>query len=276
MRILLCKALVTVSISTLLLSGRLALASPAAIEQSTHQVWRITRLDDVPDISIKMGDHAAVYDSAGTLHVAYGGDHLYYARCVSGACTIQTVDPTDYVGPYASLALDSNGNPHIAYYAIGESEFCNDEKVKYARWTGSTWQVQLVEEGCLGGYTSLALDAADIPHISYFNESSDELQLADWDGSAWNSYTPYWLPSFAYSGIPSSLQSDDDGHLHLAFIAGDAGYGTVWYTQKEGDEWGPLVEVDNRPSALSLSMALDGDGNPHLSYNRRYYDSSLT
>ena len=263
-------------IAVLFLSSQLAWAAPAATLLSTRPAWNVARIDDVPGISSKMGDHAAVYDAAGTLHIAYGGDHLYYARCVGSACTIQTVDPSDYVGPYASLALDSSGNPHIAYYDIGKSEFCNDEKVKYARWTGSGWQIQIVEEGCLGIYTSIALDADNIPHISYFNESSDELQLADWDGNTWNSYTPYWLPSFAYSGTPSSLQSDIHGHLHLAFIGGDAGYGTVWYTQKEGDTWSSLVEVDDRPSAMNLSMTLDAAGNPHLSYNRRYYDAGLS
>ena len=69
-------------------------------------------------------------------HVAYGGDHLYYARCEGNACDIQVADPADYVGMQASLALDSHGYPHIAYYDVGLSEFCNDEKVKYARWDG--------------------------------------------------------------------------------------------------------------------------------------------
>jgi hypothetical protein len=38
----------------------------------------------------------------------------------------------------------------------------------------------------VGLYALLALDAADVPHISYVNKSSNELQPVDLDGSAWN------------------------------------------------------------------------------------------
>ena len=48
-------------------------------------------MEDVHELAEKMGDHAAVYDSSGTLHVAYGGDHLYYARCSGGSCSVKTV-----------------------------------------------------------------------------------------------------------------------------------------------------------------------------------------
>jgi len=235
--------------------------------QAAHLVWDIQRVEDVHHLHEKMGDHAAVYDSGGTLHVAYGGDHLYYARCTGGSCVVATVDSSDYVGLYASLALDSQNHPHIAYYDVGLSDSCNDEKVKYAAWDGSQWHIQVVVEGCLGKYPSIAVDGDDIPHISYFDEVSDDLQMADWQGTSWHTYTPSWLPSFGYSGYPSSLTADQQGRLHLSFIAGDAGLGRVWYILKTGDVWGTLTEVDSQPGALHLAMALDVNDRPHLSYN---------
>jgi hypothetical protein len=271
------RMIVLVSISLLFIFDTVSAGHPVTAPRDAYQVWDIQRVDDVHMLTEYMGDHAAVYDAAGTLHVAYGVDHLYYARCVGVSCTIEVVDDTDYVGKYASLALDSHGYPHIAYYDTGMMDFCNDEKVRYAAWDGSQWHIDLVDEGCLGNYPSIALDAQDVPHISYFNESSDDMMLADWDGDAWHTYTPYWLPGFGYSGYPSSLLSDSQGRLHLAFIAGAVGGGgTLWYTRKIGDAWEPLVELDTLPGATRLSMVLDGNGNPHLAYYHHHYDDGLS
>ena len=279
MRPLVLKTIIFLILSSLLLSGGLAdtfIRAAYDTDYSTRRVWDSTRIEDVPSLLEQMSDHAAIYDSSGSLHAAYGGDHLYYARCESSVCTVEVVDPIDYVGSQASLALDSEGYPHIAYYSVGQGDYCNDEKIKYAAYDGATWHIQDVIEDCVGAQPSLALDAQDVPHISYFHESSDELQLADWDGSAWHTYTPAWLPAFDYSGTESSLLSDPLGRLHLAFIAGDAGYGTVWYTVRDGDTWSTPVEVDDTPSASGLSMTLDGSANPHLAYYKTYYDTALS
>jgi hypothetical protein len=257
-----------------MLAGGLELAKGEA-PLATRTGWDVERVEDVPLIVDEMGDHAAVYDSGGVLHVAYGGDHLYYARCAAGSCTVDTVDPSEYVGAYASLALDSLGRPHIAYYDMGIQDYCDDEKVKYARWDGSLWRIQVVAESCLGKYPSIAVDAQGNAYISYYDEMSDELQLADWDGSNWHTFTPSWLPYFEVSGHPSSLMADQLGRLHLAFIAGHPGDMTLWYIRKDGDTWGSLVEIDASEGASKLGMALDSSGNPHLSYNHRHYDSGL-
>lgn len=272
------KAILAIAVLLPLLSGGLIQATHAYRTESnqfTRFAWDIQRIHDVHDLAEQMGDHAAIYDDSGTLHAAFGGDHLYYARCVADLCTVETVDATDYVGRYASITLDSQNHPHIAYYDLGQMDFCDDEKVKYAAWDGSQWGTQVVDEGCLGIYPSIALDALDYPHISYFDEVSDDLQLADWDGSEWHTYTPYWLPALEFSGYPSSLLADQDGDLHLAFIGGHPGEGKIWYTQKVGDIWETPVEVDTQPGALRLGMALDSDNNPHLSYQHVHFDPGL-
>src|SRR4030066_288485 len=128
---------------------------------------------------------------------------------------------------YDFVNKDNRGFPHTAYYEAGLMDFCDDEKVKYAAWDGSQWTIQVVDEGCTGKYPSIALDGQDLPHISYFDEVSDSLRLADREGSVWNPYTPAWLPNFEFSGYPSSFIGDASGNLHLAFIAGHPGEPTV-------------------------------------------------
>ena len=120
MRSILSKALIVIILASFLLSFHPAQASYVS-ESSKASIpsWTLQRADDVPFVSPEMGDHAAVYDASGNLHVVYGGDHLYYAKCVGSACTIQTVDNSDAVGSQASLTLDSQGHPHIAYHDAG-------------------------------------------------------------------------------------------------------------------------------------------------------------
>ncbi|MDW8064406.1 MAG: carboxypeptidase regulatory-like domain-containing protein, partial [Anaerolineae bacterium] len=79
-----------------------------------------------------------------------------------------------------SLALDGTGNPHISYYDASNGA------LKYARWTGSGWEIQKVDAGGdVGQYTSLALDSAGNPHISYYDASNGALKYAHWTGSGW-------------------------------------------------------------------------------------------
>jgi hypothetical protein len=69
--------------------------------------------------------------------------------------SIQTVDSTG--GLDTSLVLDASGNPHISYIA--------DNILKYAVWTGSSWNIQTVDS--TGADNSLVLDDSGNAHISY-------------------------------------------------------------------------------------------------------------
>lgn len=278
MRPIISKIVVVILLASLLLSFQPARASSIVASPTKDAIpnWTFQWADDAPSIFSGMGDHAAVYDSAGNLHVAYGGDHLYYAYCVGTVCTVQTVDSSVNVGSQASLALDSLGRPHIAYHDAGlDTGSCNEWKVKYAAWNGSGWVIQVVDESCTGINPSIAVDAANQPHISYFNESWDELVLADWDGTYWNPYTPSWLPNVDLSGEHSSLVADASGNLHLGFITVDAGQSYLQYIKKTGDTWGALQQVDSQAGAMNFAMAVYNN-NPHFSYHIIYDPGSGT
>jgi len=105
---------------------------------------------------------------------------------VNPAWSIETVDSEGSVGKYNSIAVDSEGNPHISYY-----DYTNNY-LKYAKWTGSTWTIQIVDSAGYGNmnvYTSIAVDSADNPHISYYDVTHDYLKYAKWTGSEWTIQT---------------------------------------------------------------------------------------
>jgi hypothetical protein len=49
------------------------------------------------------------------------------------------------------------------------------DALKYACWTGSTWEVQTITLYA-GRYTSLALDANGYPHISSYSSFNGDLK----------------------------------------------------------------------------------------------------
>ena len=71
---------------------------------------------DAPRLFNYMGDRSLRLDSNDHAHIAFGGDHLYYAYYDGSNWNFETVDPADGVGLFASLALDTLDHPHISYY----------------------------------------------------------------------------------------------------------------------------------------------------------------
>jgi hypothetical protein len=57
--------------------------------------------------------------------------------------------------------------------------FSTKDDLKYARWTGSAWSIETVDsDGSVGGYASIALDSGNLPHISYHDNTNDDLKYA--------------------------------------------------------------------------------------------------
>ncbi len=94
---------------------------------------------DVSKTFLEMRDDSLALDAAGHPHVAYGGDHLYYAYHDGNSWHVAIVDPGHDVGRHASLELDAGGRPHIAYYDAAL------DQLKYAAHDGTAWQLQVVD-----------------------------------------------------------------------------------------------------------------------------------
>jgi len=95
---------------------------------------------------------------------ACGADLL----CRDWIWSIEIADGVGDVGHYASLALDSNGAPHIAYADATDPSF----KLASRSVSGgvSVWTVDRFHaNGATPTPVSLALDAQDAPHIAYYD-----------------------------------------------------------------------------------------------------------
>jgi hypothetical protein len=80
-----------------------------------------------------------------------------------------------YVGIGNSIAVDSKGYPHIAYFDASR------ETVKYAHWDGKKWTSEVVR-GLTSrtelDHVSIKVDANDRPHIAFYDGGTGVLKYA--------------------------------------------------------------------------------------------------
>jgi hypothetical protein len=235
--------------------------------QSPASDWHIECVDcpkQLGEFSV-MTDRSLRLDAEGRPHIAYYGDHLYYAWHDGLEWQYEMVDSAPQVGAFAALALDAAGNPHISYY-----DWTNRD-LKYARWTGGAWDIQIVDgEEDVGWDSSLALDDAGNPHISYYQEvfvSKYEiysyLRYARWTGSDWD------IQTVDGGGRFCSLALDSMGNPHISYHGNDGTKYAYW----TGSEW-DIQAVDSGESVgWYTSLALDAADHPHISYGERADDA---
>jgi hypothetical protein len=149
-------------------------------------------------------------------HISYHAGKPFYDlkhAWLSGTTWLSvTVDSEGDVGWYTSLALDSNGAPHISYF-----DNTNDT-LKHAWLSGATWLSETVDS--IGkpiygrGATSLEINQSDTIYISYHDAIHGDLRLATFDGTAWITQT---VDSTGHVGWYSSLALDAVGCPHISY-----------------------------------------------------------
>jgi hypothetical protein len=166
---------------------------------------------------------------------------------------IETVDSSDNVGSWTSIALDSSDYPHISYY------YDTNGDLKYARWDGNIWQIETVDSvDNVGDFNSLALDSSNFPHISYDDYTNCDLKYARWNGSSWQIEI---VVDSAYVWWSTSLVLDDSDYPRIAYSTDPQELKYAWWN---GSAW-YVEEVDSHIWG-ACSLELDSSEHPHISY----------
>jgi hypothetical protein len=217
--------------------------------------WKSESLFEV-DITRPSSPFSVVMDSIDSPHFAYissedGILNLYYAYKYNSEWVSDKVDT--YVIGVPSIALDSNGNPYIAYYHYG-----NDE-LRLARFVAETseWDLQTIDnDNVYSWYLSLVLDQSDHVHIAYMNDDY-ELMYAHWD---YLSLKIQIVDSSAYRYNPPSIVIDSDNNPYISYSDSDHLY-LAW---TDGIAWETNTISYNR--GQFSEMEIDGTNTLHISY----------
>ncbi len=227
---------------------------------SSGGVWYV---EDVDDFASRY--HALRLDAAGRPHIAYykesGGDLGYAYRDSSGWHT-QIVDSAGNVGSNLDLAIASNGLPHISYCSdpLSYGTDCDGgacNSLKYASYDGSRWLIQTVDGGgFVGNSTSVVVDGAGRPHISYVACGRDyTLRYATFNGATWG------IQSLDAAAGQTSLNLDSAGRPHIAYDGSNDGHRSLMYASFDGYGWRRSVvaplPVWSPPPYVPISSAIN-------------------
>ncbi len=233
-------------LSSVLLSAQ---AQSPGVAGTTAPAWHVRSID-APKWFEDMGPRSLALDVAGRPHVAYGGDHLYYAWFDGAFWQQLVVDAGSGAGRYAALALDATGVPHFLYYDTVL------HAVRHATRGGTGWRTEIVQAGVtLDAPLGLALDAAGAPHAAYRDAATGAIIYAYPNGSTWIRET---VGHAAGGAVDLALDSSDTPHIVY-------GTGALFHVYPGPSDWATQT-VDASGVMTGRSLTVDSGGNPQVAY----------
>ncbi len=218
-----------------------------------------------------VGDHVSMaIDTLGRPHLSYYDsthENLNYAywNISSSKWVTNTRDDVGDVGMFSSLTLSPDNRVYISYYDADHGNL----KMTYQEPFLGIWVTEIVDDGVVltedhdvGQYTSIDLDSAGNPHISYYDVTSADMKYAYWNGANWMKSA---IDSAGDVGRFSSLKIySGDNTRHLCYY--DYTNKDLEYARYSAGIWEFETVDSNGDVGISCSMALTTSGEPAMSY----------
>ncbi|MCE5341169.1 MAG: hypothetical protein LLF92_08610 [Planctomycetaceae bacterium] len=177
--------------------------------------------------------------------------------CISPVFAAWNIDVIDGGGEHSKLAV-INGQPAISYQGDDDGE------LKYARYNGSSWNIEIVDDNNIWAQsTSPAALANGNPAISYWEYMEDNLKYAWYDGAAWHNEI---LESTGVTGRYTSL-AIIGGQPAISYY--NSTTRELKYARFDGSAW-QFTTIATNVYNLNTSMLALPDGNPAIAYYDNY------
>jgi len=196
------------------------------------------------------------YDSTnGALRYAHRNGDGEWETGIAGTGS----GPSPDVGKFSSVALNSDGNPVVAFYDVGDAE------LRFSAWNGTGFSTEVVDEGTgpadtgadaveadVGKYANL-VSYDGVEYIAYYDAAHGQLKLASGNGSGWSvetvddgtdteSKVGAW-PDIFFEGGRMVIAYQDVGNGDLRLAQGTPGGSWALETVDSGSEMGADAAV---------------------------------
>ena len=155
---------------------------------------------------------------------------------------------------------DAGDNPHISY-SITKLD------LKYATAHSSWgWRLERVDTaGDVGQWSSIAVDAEGLPHISYNDNTGNKKDLKYAVRTLLGASTIETVDAVSDQGLWTSLALDAGGNPHIAYY--NRSLFDLRYATRAGSGPWTLATIDSRRNVGRwTSIAVDAANSPHISY----------
>ncbi|MCK4533075.1 hypothetical protein KAU39_04760 [bacterium] len=225
--------------------------------------WIHNIVDSIGDV----GKYSSLaLNTANCPHISYFNNtnlHLKYAKKVNSIWYIEEPEGASG-GPDSSIALDTNGNPHISFLYLGPPRL--GYAYLYPSYPFSWYTNYSIEVNNTGYYTSIALNSqTDEVYISYYDLDNGDLKYARKEGLNWYKEI---IDSDYDVGLYTSLALDSDNYPYISYY--DNTHGDLKYAYLNGSSWSICIIDSQDNVGQYTSLQIDSNDNPHISY----YDAS--
>lgn len=151
-------------------------------------------------------------------YLDFSNYNLKFARMnVDKSWSKSSLDSTDRVGLFTSIAMDPDGKIWISYYDSSNGN------LKYARYASGSWSVKTIySDGNIGLYTSIAIDSNYLPGIIFGDALNNTLHYTHLTDGKWIANS-LGVGSISDVGLYSSLALSYFGQPYIAYRDETAG-----------------------------------------------------
>lgn len=212
---------------------------------------------------------STVLDSKNQPHITYTdsslGGGVKYSRLLGSSW--QTEKPVSS-GSYSSIDLDSDDFASFSY-VLGVGSYLG-----YAEYNGSDWTIITLDNGVdLNTQTSLKIDLNNNVHIVYYDSILSSIKYANCTSDCTNSlnWDKITIDSTVGSSSWPSLALTNSGKPRIAYrnqSSNNLVYASCDSNCNIPANWNFETADNSTQVSFYISLALDSNDNPHISYYR--------
>ncbi len=214
--------------------------------------WEITSFDHAGDV----GQYTSIALNGGDPHIAHydwTDRDLMYTRNDGSGWEHDSVGGSDrHMGRHASLALDDDGNAHMACHEWTDDNY----QLEYITNAGGDLDSETVDEETpfVGTHTSIAIDKGGTPVVSYHRWDEENLKLAWKEDGEWSVER---VDADHRVGSHTSLVMKRKGEAHVSYY--DKAEGNLKYARVFTRNRTPLAPQNFNTSSEYGEILLEWD-----------------